>query len=337
MSELVKHDRLARLLSAALLAMLLLRFTAANNYAQVPPPDDSPPVVAASVNEQPIFVHEVDREIARVLRGRNIEPEAKTFLQAQALQQLIDRQLILEWLQQHQRAATDQDVEHAITQLTKQLGKREIALADYLKQRRMKATELHRALRWQLSWQRFLDRFRTDQNLERYFNEHRAQFDGTELRVAHILLKVDPSDARDELALQLVKARRIRAEIVTDKKRFAEAARQFSDAPTGAAGGDIGFISRHAPMPEPFSEAAFQLQPGDVSEPLVSAFGVHLIQCLEVKPGQKRWQEVRSQLEQAVTQYLFEWAARKVTDAQIEFTEAAPHFKPGTHEVEYRQ
>jgi hypothetical protein len=52
---------------------------------------------------------------------------------------------------------------------------------------------------------------------------------------------------------------------------------------------------------------------------VVTASGVHLIQCLEVKLGTKRWQEVRAELESAVTQHLFRWAAdRQRVSAKIE-------------------
>ena len=308
----------------------LLLLATGGSSAQVQPPADAAPVVAATVNDQPVFVHEIDREVARVLRGRSVEPDAKAMLQAQALKQLIDRQLILLWLEQRQLAASEHDVEHAIAQLTKRLAEREIALADYLARRSMQTTELNKALLWQLSWRRFLDRYLTDDNLARYFDEHRRQFDGSELRVAHILLKIDHSDDPDELAEQLAEATRIRGEIVAGEMSFAEAAQQFSAAPTGAAGGVIGFISRHAPMPERFSQAAFQLEPGQISKPVVSAFGVHLIQCLEVKAGNKGWLEVRDRLEQSVTLHLFTWAAAKITDAHVKFTGTAPHFAPGT-------
>jgi parvulin-like peptidyl-prolyl isomerase len=90
---------------------------------------------------------------------------------------------------------------------------------------------------------------------------------------------------------------------------FGEAAKRFSSGPSRDAGGEIGWISRREPMPEPFSRAAFALSINQVSEPVETTFGWHLICCLEIKPGQKRWTDVRPELELAATEYLFNWIA----------------------------
>jgi parvulin-like peptidyl-prolyl isomerase len=64
-------------------------------------------------------------------------------------------------------------------------------------------------------------------------------------------------------------------------------------------------------MPEVFSATAFALDPGEISQPVVSPFGVHLIKCLAIKPGEQTWQDVRGDLYQAVSRYLFRWAAER--------------------------
>ena len=162
----------------------------------------------------------------------------------------------------------------------------------------------------------------TDQNLEQFFEQHRREFDGTRVRVAHLLLKVK-GDGPGSTAAVVARAIQLRAQIRAGNLSFADAAKQFSAAPTGEKGGDLGFISRREPMSESFSRAAFALQTGEVSEPVVSTFGVHLIRCLGIEPGQQRWQDVRQELTRAVTEYLFTWAAgRERVQAKIEFTGA---------------
>jgi parvulin-like peptidyl-prolyl isomerase len=72
-------------------------------------------------------------------------------------------------------------------------------------------------------------------------------------------------------------------------------------------------------MPEAFSTAAFALDKDQVSEPVQTRFGIHLIQVVEIKPGQRTWQECRGELRSAVTQYLFRWIAGKQREmAQVE-------------------
>ena len=141
-----------------------------------------------------------------------------------------------------------------------------------------------------------------------------------------------------QIVIQLDAARQraaeIREEITSGKLSFEAAAEKYSQAPTAKWGGDVGFITRHNMMPEPFAQAAFGLQPEEVSPPVVTSFGVHLIKCAEVKEGKKQWTDVRDQLLPACTRYLFQWiAGRERGGATIEYTGSGPHFKPGTKEL----
>jgi len=275
--------------------------------------------VAATVDGEPIYVREIQRELSRVLGERKVEPAALDALRSKTLEQLVDRWLVLKYLAQNSFGASDQDIDLAISRIGKQLAQQELTVADYVKRAEMSIAEFRRTLAWQIGWRRYLEKFVTDQNLERYFDKHRRDFDGTELRVAHILFKVGPLGDEQALSEAIGRAERVQREIQSGELTFAEAAKRYSQAPTADGGGDIGNISRHQPMPEPFSRAAFALDKGQVSPPVVSPAGVHLIQCLDIKPGEKTWQEARTELERTVTQYLFRWVADQTRpDAEIE-------------------
>ncbi len=87
-------------------------------------------------------------------------------------------------------------------------------------------------------------------------------------------------------------------------------------------------------MSEEFSKAAFALDKGQISEPVVSSFGVHLIRATDVKPGNKQWTEVVDQMRGAAAGELFNQLAKREGDnAKIEFTGTVPYFKPDTDEV----
>ena len=61
---------------------------------------------------------------------------------------------------------------------------------------------------------------------------------------------------------------------------FAALAKEISTGPTGANGGDLGFFVADRMVPE-FSDAAFALQPGEISKPVKSDFGWHVIKVEE--------------------------------------------------------
>ena len=96
----------------------------------------------------------------------------------------------------------------------------------------------------------------------------------------------------------------------------------------------MGFIPRHDRMGEDFSRTAFALDKGQISEPVTTRFGVHLIQCTEVRPGKSTWREARRALAESLSRRLFAelaLAGRKRTT--IKYTGAMPYFEPGTKKL----
>lgn len=269
--------------------------------------------VVAKVDDQAITLGAVEREIAEVVRGREIAAAAKRRLQHQAREQLIDRELAFRELQTQRKLASEADVALALARMEKQLP--EGRLTDALAARGWTLQEFRRYQRWRLSWQQYLRTQLTDANLRTYFAAHRRDFDGTQLRIAQILWKV-PADNAAALANARAQAARIREQIAARQLSFADAARKHSQSPSAEQGGELGWIGRQATMPTAIHDAAFALAEGEVSQPLTTAFGVHLVHVLEVKPGNLAWRDVRGELERAVTEYLFTWLAdrqRKLT------------------------
>jgi parvulin-like peptidyl-prolyl isomerase len=147
------------------------------------------------------------------------------------------------------------------------------------------------------------------------------------MRVSHLLLKAPANDEPAAWQALEKQAAEIRGQL--GELPFADAVRKFSQAPTAESGGDLGFIERRRPMPEAFSKAAFALEVGEVSPPVRTSFGVHLIRCEEIQPGEQPWTSARAELRDAVTNYLLDWlATRRAKDAVIETTGAYPHFDP---------
>jgi len=130
------------------------------------------------------------------------------------------------------------------------------------------------------------------------------------------------------------RAAEIRTEIISGRIDFAQAAAKYSGGPSAKQGGKLGKIGRHAPMEESFSGAAFALETGQISPPVRSPFGVHLIRCDDVVPGNKEIAEVSDAIDAALAEELL----TKISDIErkktaVSFTDAYPHFKPGTREL----
>ncbi len=215
-----------------------------------------------------------------------------------------------------------------------QLEQQKISFEDYLQGLGITQEALRTDIAWRMSWKRYVDRQITDQLLERHFQRNVRQFDGTQLRVRHVLFGGPGSADKDQRPIILQRAEQVRRDIVQGKLTFPQAVAEYSTGPSKKDGGDLGFISRHGQMVEPFAAAAFALQQDEISPPVVTPFGVHLIQCVEVKAGNKQWTDVADQLRSVLIQQGFrKIAAAQRLRAKIEFTGQAAGADPKSREV----
>ena len=92
---------------------------------------------------------------------------------------------------------------------------------------------------------------------------------------------------------------------------FTKLAKEYSiDKASAEKGGELGFFTR-ADMVKPFSDAAFSMKPGEISQPVKTPFGYHVIQVEEVKPPQQKAfkdvkEEIKKQLFQEKQQKAFD-------------------------------
>ena len=94
-----------------------------------------------------------------------------------------------------------------------------------------------------------------------YFNPN---LDVHEVRASHILVKTRPE------------AVKIKKEIERGQISFEDAAREYSLCPSGQNGGDLGYFNRKQ-MVQQFSDTAFDLKVGQISDPVGTKFGWHII------------------------------------------------------------
>ena len=97
-----------------------------------------------------------------------------------------------------------------------------------------------------------------------------------EVQARQIFFRVADSSTPEQRKEILDKANLVLTELQTDRSKFAALAKQYSDGPTRAKGGDLGFFT-HNQMPKDFADAAFALQPGQLSEVVQTSAGYHII------------------------------------------------------------
>lgn len=154
--------------------------------------------------------------------------------------------------------------------------------------------------------------------------EDSAKASYTQQRARHILLRSSPQVGTREL---IRKVSDIRRQVIDGQASFAQMARQHSEDGSGAKGGELGWTSPGQYVPE-FEKALLALQPGQISEPVVSRFGVHLIQLLERREVQlsdaQRREAARSVLRERKFEGAYEDWARELRAATFVDLRDAP-------------
>jgi peptidyl-prolyl cis-trans isomerase C len=141
----------------------------------------------------------------------------------------------------------------------------------------------------------------TDAEMHKVYDEAVKQMgEVQEVHARHILIRAAPGDEKASKAAE----DKIKAIIVRLKKGedFEKLAKELTEDPSGKAnGGDLGYFSKEQMVPE-FSDVAFKLEKGQISEPVKTQFGWHVIKVDDkrVKPMPK-FEEVKPQIEQFVT------------------------------------
>ena len=146
----------------------------------------------------------------------------------------------------------------------------------------------------------------TQQDAQRYFEENRERYATPEkVQASHILLK---TEGKDDAAVKK-QAEDLLARLKSGAD-FAEMAKKSSEDPVSAAkGGDLGFFERPAMVKE-FSDAAFALEPGQLSGLVKSQFGYHIIKTVAKQAATtSTLDQVRPQIEDALK---YERAAKEV-------------------------
>ena len=122
---------------------------------------------------------------------------------------------------------------------------------------------------------------RTD--VERFYKTYKDSIPPfpTTAKIRHLLLNIEPNDVQIQKTTNLLKS--IKSKILSKEKSFEEMALQYSQDPSAKnAGGSLGFVKRGTLVTE-FEAVAFNLEPGEISDPVKTQFGYHIIETQEIR------------------------------------------------------
>ena len=165
------------------------------------------------------------------------------------------------------------------------------------------------------------DKQPTEEELKQFYNERASLYvTPEERRTSHILISLGADATEEQIAAAKKKAEDLRKQI-EEGADFAKLAKEYSDDPGSAKqGGDIGFFGKDNLDPA-YEEAMFKLKVGEVSEPVLSAFGYHIIKLDEIREQKaKPFEEVKPTL---IEEYQRGIAERKFFDLSEKLTNLA--------------
>lgn len=223
-----------------------------------------------------------------------------------AVRELIIKSLIDAEIEKRGIKVSDEDIKNEMKSIIDKVGSKD-ELNRILKQRGISNGEFTEDLKTQIRIKKLINSIEkiniSDSEAEKYYNENKNKFThGEQVRASHILISADTIQTIKEIkaknkeispeelnkkveeifAAKKAKAEAILKEVKANPDEFEKIAKkQSEDKVSGERGGELGFFSREAMVPE-FSNAAFGMKPNTISETLVkSPYGYHIIKVTD--------------------------------------------------------
>jgi peptidyl-prolyl cis-trans isomerase C len=248
------------------------------------------PTVALVVDGTEITQGQIDLEMDRMMKqmGGQMSPQQlesmKGMLMQQATDNVINRVLLEEAIEQEGIEASQAEIDERMAQISSQFGSEEemdnrLAMMGMTREGLM--AEMGTAIKVEkLLAERGGESEVTDAQVREYYDSNPAQFEQPErIKASHILIGIEDGATPEVRAEKKAEAERVLAEL-EQGANFEELATQYSTCPSGPRGGDLGFFERGR-MVKPFEDAAFALDVGETSGLVETRFGFHIIKVVE--------------------------------------------------------
>ena len=251
------------------------------------------------------------------IKAADLSPDQRLNGYRQILDELIMDKLVAKVASGE--TVSGEDVNAEIAKLKKQFPTEE-AFEAQLKEAGQSPEKLHTAIETMLKQQRWMQSQIKDQesitevDVKKFYDSNPDEFKNPEtVKASHILFMVKKDDPED-VVKQKEEAAKKAAARASKGEDFTSLAKELSEEPGAKdSGGDLGFFAKDRMVPE-FAAAAFSQKPGDISAPVRTQFGWHVIKVTDKKPaGTVPFEEVKDQ----ITAYLKSAKQREAVQAVL--------------------
>ncbi len=251
--------------------------------ATAPARPSNPTRVLATVNREPI----TKADFLDLIMRYQIPPGNEQQVYTDGIETLINTRLINQFLARQQLQVSESKLDADIEQLKKDLKEDGRDLATALIESGKTIDDVKKELAARQRWIEYVKEKGTDDELKKFVASNKDLFNGTQVRASHIMLKLDPKGAPADEEKVKQRLLQIKHDIESNKYTFAEAANKFTEDPTHTEGdgGDIGYFGKNTGIIEEFADAAFAMKKGQISDPIRTIHGYHLIQVTDRKEG----------------------------------------------------
>ncbi|WP_437184974.1 peptidylprolyl isomerase [Planctomicrobium sp. SH668] len=245
--------------------------------------------IVARVNGQEISSNQVQLQF---IEGNEGHPDRKISRQ-KLVERLVDRELIRQFLKQQRVVADPQKLDAKIQSIESRIAQRGEVIHDVLERYHITRESLREELSLQLAWDQYVESTISDSDLKSYWKTHHAEWDGTRVKAAQIVLLIKNNATEEDWIKAEATLTDLLKQIESGKTTFTEAAKVHSQSPSARNGGDLGEFEYHDRVIQAISSQAFSLKPGQISKVFRSKRGVHVVQLNELIPGQLVLEDVR--------------------------------------------
>ncbi len=244
--------------------------------------------IAAVVNDEVISVADLQSRLRMVMLSSNFpdSPETRQRIAGQVLRTVVDEKLEMQEAKKQNVTATDAEINKAISQIEKQNNMQSGQLDEVLKAHGIERGALIDQLTASIVWAKLVRRVVSqtnavsDDEIDDAVKRLKESANEPQSRVAEIFLAVDNPQQDDEV-------RRLAERLIEQMKqgaRFSAVAQQFSQSPTAAVGGDLGWVRPEQLNPD-LAKAVAQMRPGELSPPIRTGAGYYLMLVLDRRTG----------------------------------------------------